>query len=109
VLRHVAPLITLVHAIGCAGCESRRPPRVSGAAGSPTGQYVADESTAVRIAEGAWRPIYGATIDDERPYHAELRDSIWVVTGTLHASQGGVAIAHILRRDGRIILLGHTQ
>jgi hypothetical protein len=78
----------------------------------PPEGFVPDSSTAVRIAEAVWIPIYGqAQVRRERPFRAILRGGVWTVTGTLHPprSVGGVALAEIAKRDGRILRVSHGR
>ncbi|HKQ87054.1 MAG TPA: NTF2 fold immunity protein [Candidatus Acidoferrales bacterium] len=77
---------------------------------------VPDEATAVRIAEDALTKIYGKkVIQSEEPFHANLAGGIWHVGGTLCPGEppgtcvGGVAIADIRQRDGRVLKTGRTK
>lgn len=73
--------------------------------------YVPNEETAVRIAEAIFYPIYGEEkIKEERPFKATLNNDVWTVEGTLEEGfLGGVAIAEISKKDGRIIRVSHGQ
>jgi len=77
----------------------------------PDSGFVPDPATAIRIAEAVWIPIYGQVqIERERPFRAVLKDGVWTVTGSLPAGRvGGVAVAQIGRRDGRILRVSHGQ
>jgi len=78
----------------------------------PPNGFVPDSGTAVRIAVAVWIPIYGASqIRSEQPYVATLKDGVWTVTGTLprQYNLGGVAMARISKRDGRILFVLHGQ
>ncbi|MEP7076882.1 MAG: YbbC/YhhH family protein [Acidobacteriota bacterium] len=77
---------------------------------SKTG-YVSNEQEAVEIAVRSWVPIYGKDqIENEKPYVAELKNEIWTVTGSLPKDWvGGVAIARISQKDGKILETGHTK
>lgn len=77
----------------------------------PRNGMVPDEQTAIRIAEAVWIPIYGASqIESEKPFHAELRGGVWTVEGYLPEGMlGGVAVAEISQRDGRIIRVSHGK
>ena len=76
----------------------------------PAKGFVPDSSTAVRIAVAVWGPIYGEQhIAGEQPYRATLHGDIWTVTGSLARGPGGVAIAQISRRNGRIIRISHGK
>ncbi len=50
-------------------------------------------------------------IRSEQPYVATLKDGVWTVTGTLprQYNLGGVAMARISKRDGRILFVLHGQ
>jgi hypothetical protein len=71
--------------------------------------YVFNSETAVKIAEAVWLPIYGERIYSEKPFHAELRDTVWIVKGTVHAKLGGTVYIKINKRDGRILMVTHYQ
>ena len=77
----------------------------------PCSGYVANADTAVKIAVAVWSPIYGVRkIQAERPFHAYLQDGVWTVKGSLQRGRhGGVAIAEIARRDGRILRVSHGK
>ena len=78
----------------------------------PPNGFVPDSGTAVRIAVAVWIPIYGVSqIRSEQPYGATLKDGVWTVTGTLprQYNLGGVAMARISKRDGRILFVLHGQ
>jgi NTF2 fold immunity protein of polymorphic toxin system component len=78
---------------------------------SPPSGFVPDSVTAVRIAIAVWAPIYGEQqIRGEQPYRASLRDGIWTVEGSLPENFiGGVAVAEIAKRDGRIVRVSHGK
>ena len=81
----------------------------------PDSGFVPNAGTAIRIAEAVWIPIYGEVqIEKERPFTATLKNGVWTVTGSLHAApglvvKGGVALAEIARRDGRILRVSHGR
>lgn len=77
----------------------------------PPHGFVPDSSTAVRIAEAVWIPIYGEqTVSRERPFTARLRNGVWTVVGSLPRGQpGGVAVAEISKRTGGIIRVSHGK
>ena len=78
----------------------------------PPNGFVPDSGTAVRVAVAVWIPIYGASqIRSEQPYVATLKDGVWTVTGTLprQYNLGGVAMARISKRDGRILFVLHGR
>ncbi|MBI3996184.1 MAG: YbbC/YhhH family protein [Candidatus Omnitrophica bacterium] len=72
--------------------------------------FVPDEDTAIKIAEAIWAPIYGESLNDERPFHANLVGDIWHVEGSLpEGMSGGVAEAEIAKADGRILRVSHGK
>lgn len=77
----------------------------------PENGFVPDEKTAISIAEAVLGPIYGAEkIKSERPFKATLKDGIWTVEGSLtRGNVGGVVIAEISKKDGKIQLLSHGK
>jgi hypothetical protein len=105
-LQHVLLVCSLVVATPAlaqqADPQSYKPPK----------GFVPDSATAVRIAVAVWIPIYGdSLIRSEEPYVATLANGVWTVTGTLprQYNKGGVAIAKIAKRDGRVIFVKHSQ
>ena len=77
----------------------------------PMIDYVPDESTAIRVAEAIWLPIYGKSIYTKRPFTARLEnDSIWVVEGTLEEDHhGGVPYIEIQKSDCKILMVTHGK
>ena len=75
----------------------------------PENGFVPDEKTAIKIAEAIWYPIYGDEIYDEKPFKAELKDSVWVVRGTLNFDVGGVAYIEIQKSDCKILKVAHGK
>jgi hypothetical protein len=77
----------------------------------PPEGYVPNADAAIQIAVAVWGPIYGAEkIEREKPYRASLRNGVWVVEGSLPPqSLGGVAIAEISKKDGRILKVSHGK
>lgn len=77
----------------------------------PQDGFVPDKSTAIKIAEAVWIPIYGQKqIESEKPFQARLSGEVWIVEGTLpRGDEGGVALAEISKSDGRIIRVTHGQ
>ena len=77
----------------------------------PKEGFVPDKETAIRIAEAIWIPIYGkGAIESQKPLVASLKGSVWTVTGTLpQGLKGGVAIAEISKKDGRILRVIHEK
>jgi hypothetical protein len=90
---------------------SATPIGTEGASLKPKRGYVPDEQTAIAIAVAVWAPIYGkALIEDEKPYHATLKNGVWTVTGSLpEGYDGGSALAEIAQDDGRILRVIHYQ
>ena len=77
---------------------------------TPPSGFVPNEETAIRIAVAVWEPIYGvAQIAAQKPYRARLEKGIWSVEGTLHSDLGGVALAEISKKDGRILRVSHGR
>lgn len=76
---------------------------------SSPGGLVGDAETAARIAEAVLESVYDPeSIQMQRPLRVGIRDSIWVVRGTLPDDYlGGVAHVEISRSDGRILRVSH--
>ncbi len=77
----------------------------------PKAGFVPDEQTAKAIAEAVLLPIMGQrAVDLEKPFRAELRGGVWVVTGHLNRDWvGGVAEVRIDRAKGTILHFEHGQ
>ena len=77
----------------------------------PSNGFIPDEKTAIKIAEAVWVPIYGEQqIQSEKPFVASLKNGVWTVEGSLPKGWvGGVAIAEISKRDGRILRVSHGK
>ena len=77
----------------------------------PERGMVPDEATAIAIALAVWRPIYGEQhIARKAPFHARLADGEWTVEGSLPPHmKGGVPLAVIAQRDGRILRISHGK
>jgi hypothetical protein len=75
----------------------------------PQNGYVADEKTAIKIAEGVLPPIYGEKqIGGERPFNAKLQDGVWLVPGSIPQGWvGGAAEIRFDKKTGKI--LGHIH
>ena len=70
---------------------------------------VATKETAIRIAEAVWLEVYGDYIYNSTPFVATLRDTIWVVEGTLHAERGGTPYIEISKKNGAILKVVHYK
>lgn len=70
---------------------------------------VATEQTACQIAEAVWLQVYGDVIYNSRPFNATLKDSVWIVQGTLHFERGGTPYMEISKRDGKILKIVHYK
>ena len=77
----------------------------------PKDGFVPDAATAIAIAQAVWEPIYGREqIAHEKPFTAVLHNGIWRVEGSLpKGTFGGVAIAEISKKDGRILGVIHGK
>lgn len=77
----------------------------------PRGGYVPDAKTATRIAVAIWSPIYGDKhIQGKRPFKAKLNKGIWIIEGSFPKGQpGGVPVAEIAKKDGRILRVSHGK
>ena len=77
----------------------------------PKDGYVPTKEVAIKIAVAVWEPIYGADkITDEKPYRATLAGKVWTVEGSLpKGAKGGVAVAEISKKDGRVIRVSHGK
>jgi hypothetical protein len=86
----------------------------------PKRDYVPDPDTAIKIAEAVLIPVYGKNqIESERPFAAELKGDVWVVSGTLHCPDGkggitthcdgGVATVRISKVDARVVSMIHYK
>ena len=77
----------------------------------PVEGYFPTAEVAIRIAVAVWEPIYGTqAIAEEKPYKATLAEGVWTVEGTLpERKKGGVALAEISKRDGRILRVAHGK
>src|SRR5690349_7907161 len=67
---------------------------------------VPNEITAIAIATAVLVPLYGAkAIEDQKPFKATLKDSVWTVEGQMPAPSwfrttlGGVATVQIAKQD----------
>ena len=110
----LCPLLVLLG--GACRPRAAAPPSAAAAADVPHAYvppagFVPDSLTAVRIAEAVWTPIYGAAqIQGQRPFRASLQGDVWTVEGSLAPGWvGGVALAEISKRDGRILRVSHGR
>jgi hypothetical protein len=76
----------------------------------PENGFVPNDRTAIAIADVVLVEIYGEKqINEERPFSAKLEHEVWVVRGTLHTPNGGVAEIRISKRDGCILHVTHGK
>ena len=76
----------------------------------PSEGFVPDESTAIRIAEAVWLPIYGEDIYYNQPFvaHYDWFTGCWIVTSTIPENAlGSVPEARIRKRDGKVMYVWH--
>ena len=97
-------VLLLLFTINDAICQADRPKL-------PSRGIVPDEVTAVRIAEAVFEPVFGTEeVTKFRPYHAQLKDGVWTLYGTLRpGSRGGTPQMIIQKKDGRVIEVWHSQ
>ena len=89
----------------CSGMSVAASPKL------PPQGIVPDEETAVKIAEIVFVPIFGTEeVIGFLPYHAQLKDGIWTVYGTLkRGSRGGTPQLTIQKQDGKVLEVWHSQ
>ena len=76
----------------------------------PKSGFVPNKTTAIKIAEAVWLPIYGESIYKKRPYTVKLKNGVWIIEGTLpSASKGGVPYIEIQKADGKILKVIHGK
>lgn len=77
----------------------------------PSKGIVPDEGTAVKVAEAIFLPVFGQEeVTEFLPYHAQLRDGVWTVYGTLKPnSRGGTPQLRIQKKDGKVLEVWHSQ
>ncbi|SRR6266436_4190684 len=77
----------------------------------PSQGVIPDEVTAVKVAEAVFPPIFGPDeVTKFSPYHAQLKDGVWTVYGTLKpGSRGGTPQMTIQKKDGKVIEVWHSQ
>ena len=76
----------------------------------PSSGVIPDEITAVKVAEVIFLPIYGKEeVNKFLPYHAQFKDGVWTVYGTLKPnSVGGTPQLKIQKKDGKVIEVWHS-
>ena len=76
----------------------------------PKAGFVPDATTAIKIAEAVWLPVYGKSIYREKPFTARLKKGVWYVEGSLPLqSVGGVAFIMIQKSDGKVLKVIHGK
>jgi len=76
--------------------------------GSPGARL--SEAAVLEIAEPAMAKRFPESYLEHKPYHAELKNGIWTVTGTLPPGVvGGTPEATVRDSDGKVIEVFHTQ
>jgi hypothetical protein len=100
-LRMIAVSLVLMSASHGATDKSPLPPQ----------GIIPDEVTAVKVAEAVFQPIFGTEeVTKYLPYHAQLKDGVWTVYGTLKpGSRGGTPQMTIQKQDGKVIEVWHSQ
>lgn len=78
---------------------------------TPPEGIIPDEITAVKVAEVVFPRIFGEDeVTKYLPYHAQLKDGVWEVYGTLKpGSRGGTPQMTIQKKDGKVIDIWHSQ
>ena len=76
----------------------------------PKSGFVPNKTTAIKIAEAIWLPIYGERIYKKKPYTVKLENGVWIIEGTLpRNSKGGVPYIEIQKTDGKILKVMHGK
>jgi hypothetical protein len=71
----------------------------------PKSGVIPDGGTAKKVAEAIWTTLYGEqAVSSQKPFHAELKFNIWIVTGS--ADPESALFAFMLQADGRILSIG---
>lgn len=116
----VIVLISLLMAIGSVTCNSEDKEELGTNEDNvfqkesyiPPEGFVANEETAIQIAEAIWYPIYGESIYEKKPFFAILDEEkkCWLVQGTLsEESVGGVPYISISKVSGEILFVNHSK
>jgi hypothetical protein len=86
--------------------------------------YIPDNTTAIKVAEAVWLPLYGDMIYQSQPFIAKLKgDTIWVVEGTypkstmetvdgdtmIYMRSGGVPYIELKRSNCEILNVSHSK
>ncbi|HLP96412.1 MAG TPA: NTF2 fold immunity protein [Saprospiraceae bacterium] len=99
-------LYALFHCFGC----SLKQPEPSSSVNSYSVFAVPDEGEAKKIALESWLSLYGESVLVDTPFVCQLKDSIWIVEGTLNGNKkGGAPYIEIGRYDGRIYMVSHSK
>jgi hypothetical protein len=76
----------------------------------PKSGFVPNKTTAIKIAEAIWLPIYGERIYRKKLYTVKLENGIWIIEGTLPPnSKGGVPYIEIQKTDGKVLKVMHGK
>ena len=76
----------------------------------PEAGFVPDKTTAIKIAEAVWFPIYGEKNFKNKPYKVKLENGIWYIEGYLPPKvKGGVPYIEIQKKDGKILKVLHDK
>lgn len=68
------------------------------------------ETEVLKIAEPAMAKRFPESYPKHKPYHAELKDGIWTIRGTLPPDVlGGTPEATVRDSDGKLVEVFHTQ
>lgn len=72
---------------------------------------IRNEKMAIAVAEALAFNVYGAEqIKQERPYHTELINGYWVITGTLPKGYDGGVFEIVLKaEDGQVVRFLHSK
>jgi hypothetical protein len=90
-------------------CSEHKEQNITEDGFEPKDGFVPNEETAIKIAEAIWLPIYGDKINNNKPFKATLKDSIWVIEGTLYSNKGGVPYLNLRKSDCKILKVIHTK